>query len=386
MVTNRILDYKQLNECLDRLKNVHEETPIGTTQFGFPIRHFTYGRGENHVIITAGTHATELISNHYVIHLMERLDRQDLIDKDKYTLHFIPILNPEGTIVVTSAIRAKLKSDCPYEEEQNFCKEWYKSCKYDDENPSELKKKHEIFRGVGTDCLGDSYEELKSSVAKILKSFHDGSIIQWTANGNGVNLNDNSPANEYIELKKRGIPRYLNGAPDGLDMSVPNPLGTIYSKDEFSYEKENESLLELYKKINTDARLIGSIIFHSCGGLVRYLKGVEGKNHPWKSDISPQEIRYNENVAKAYAKHTGYRLLETKAYNTISSMLESIYPGTLLIELGQIRGNPFGQFINDNGLYDKMLSTNDAAIGDVIKTMCEEYIALYDETKKTKRN
>ena len=231
-----------------------------------------------------------------------------------------------------------------------------------------------------------SYEELKSSVAKILKSFHDGSIIQWTANGNGVNLNDNSPANEYIELKKRGIPRYLNGAPDGLDMSVPNPLGTIYSKDEFSYEKENESLLELYKKINTDARLIGSIIFHSCGGLVRYLKGVEGKNHPWKSDISPQEIRYNENVAKAYAKHTGYRLLETKAYNTISSMLESIYPGTLLIELGQIRGNPFGQFINDNGLYDKMLSTNDAAIGDVIKTMCEEYIALYDETKKMKRN
>lgn len=48
MVTKRILDFKQLNECLDRLKNVHEETPIGTTQFGFPIRHFTYGRGENH--------------------------------------------------------------------------------------------------------------------------------------------------------------------------------------------------------------------------------------------------------------------------------------------------------------------------------------------------
>lgn len=380
MVEKRILDFTKLNECLDKLETVHEEKPLGKTSFGYPIRYFTYGTGEHHVIITAGTHAVELISNHYVIHFMEFIDKSGLIDKEKYTLHFIPILNPEGTIVVTSAIRSKLKSTWTYEEEQDFCKDWYTRCKYDDENVGEVNKKHELFRGIGVDCIDDRHKDLKENISDILKAFNDGSIIQWSANGNGVNLNDNSPFNEYIKMKENGIPRYLRGIPDGLNMSIPNPLGTIYSGESFTYEKENECLLELYNRIGTDAKLIGSLIFHSCGGLVRYLKGIEGKHNPWKGNIPNQEIQYNEAVATAYAEKTGYRLIETKAYNTISSMLESIYPGTLLIELGQIRGNPLGQFINDNGIFDKMITTNDEAICHSIEVMYEEYQKMKKNT------
>ena len=59
----RILDYEQMNEHLDRLQRFTEQAPIGYTTFHYPIRHFTYGTGENHVILTAGTHSVELITN-----------------------------------------------------------------------------------------------------------------------------------------------------------------------------------------------------------------------------------------------------------------------------------------------------------------------------------
>lgn len=383
MVKNRILDFEELNDCLDKLKLIRENAPIGMTHFGYPIRHFTYGSGENHVIISGGTHATELISNHYVIHLMELLEKDtSLIDKEKYTIHFIPILNPEGTIVLTSAIRAKLKKDFTYEEEQAFCKKWYLCCKFDDETGNRLKRKYKLFRDVDATCIDEKHTELRKVVSDIMSSFPDGSIIQWAANGRGVNLNDNSPANEYIKLKENGVPRYMNGQNEGLNLSMPNPLGTIYRDERFTYEKENESLLEFYRQISSTGNLIGSIIYHSCGGLVRYLKGVPELKNPWRNELSEEEIQYNENVAATYTKSTGYRMLETKAYNTISSKLESTYPGTILVELGQIRGNPFGQFINDNGLFDKILSTNDLAIRECIEVMYREYHALQNFVKK----
>lgn len=75
MIKNRILDFEQLNECLDNFTIIKEEVPLGNTQFGYPIRHFSFGSGENHVIITAGTHSTELITNQYVIHFMEQLEK-----------------------------------------------------------------------------------------------------------------------------------------------------------------------------------------------------------------------------------------------------------------------------------------------------------------------
>lgn len=376
MVTNRILDYDELNECLDILDNIKEEEPIGTTRFGYPIRHFTFGKGENHVIMTAGTHATELISNHYLIHVMEELNKSaDLLDQNKYTIHFIPILNPEGTIVTTSAIRAKLKRGCSLKEEQDFCKRWYTCCKLDDETGSVIKRKYEMFQKVDANCIEEKHKALREHIKHLTETYRlpQGSIIQWTANGNGINLNDNSPSNVYLDKKRRGIPRYLNDDPNGLNLSVPNPMGTICVQDEFCFEKENEALLELYQSVATNGNLIGSIIYHSCGGLVRYLEDLKELNNPWRTDITKAEYRYNTNVASAYSTAASYRMIKTKAYNTVSSKLESTYPGTILVELGKIRGNPFGQFINDNGMFDEMLTMNDKALIRCIETMYQEF-------------
>ena len=108
----KILDYDEMNDLLGKLKNIKKEKPIGYTYFGLPIDHYVYGKGRYHVIITGGTHSAELISNVFVIRFMEKIDKKEIfIDEDLYTIHFIPILNPEGTIIVTSAIRSLIPRD-----------------------------------------------------------------------------------------------------------------------------------------------------------------------------------------------------------------------------------------------------------------------------------
>ena len=61
----RLLDYDEMNEILDGLDKdiIRKCKPIGFSNFGYPLDHYEYGHGDNHVIITSGTHASEIISN-----------------------------------------------------------------------------------------------------------------------------------------------------------------------------------------------------------------------------------------------------------------------------------------------------------------------------------
>ena len=65
----KILDYEEMLYHLDQLDSnvIRKMPPIGYTTHGYPIPHYTYGTGSAHVILTAGTHATELIGNCFLI-------------------------------------------------------------------------------------------------------------------------------------------------------------------------------------------------------------------------------------------------------------------------------------------------------------------------------
>ena len=110
----KILDFEEMQELLDSFDKdiIVKHEPIGFSNFGMPIDHYSYGHGDYHLIITGGTHASELITNIFVIRFMEKLSNKEInIDPDIYTLDFIPFVNPEGTVVVTSAIRSLIKRD-----------------------------------------------------------------------------------------------------------------------------------------------------------------------------------------------------------------------------------------------------------------------------------
>lgn len=370
----KIYDYEELNYRLNNLNHIHEEEILGKTQFGLPIRLFTFGNGKNHVIITAGTHSQELITVHFVIEFMEFLDQNpDFIDANKFTLHFIPILNPEGNLIITSAIRSKLKRNVNELDEQTFCKDWYKRCKNDDENKEIVSQKFALFEDVDENCIDAKYMKIRNNVKKIieLSNSSKGSIISWNSNGNGVNLNDNSPKNKFIKDSNNN--KFKN-------MLTPNPFGAIFAGSTFSYELENEYLLKFYNYISTNYNLVGSIIYHSCGGLIRYLEKLEDLENPWNNNIEEKIYQYHLKVAESYSKFSNYTLVKTLAFNTISSQLESKYPGTILVELGKIRGNPLGQFINDNNLYDNLMNDNKLSLRECINEMAMEY----DKYKKGK--
>ena len=126
----RILDYDEMNELLSSICGdvIRKCEPIGLTNFGYPIDHYVYGSGDNHVIITSGTHSAELISNIFVIRFMEKLFKGDIfIDPSIYTLHFIPFVNPEGTVIVTKAIRSLITSDMSEDIVQTYCLTYYRN-------------------------------------------------------------------------------------------------------------------------------------------------------------------------------------------------------------------------------------------------------------------
>lgn len=69
----RIMTYDEMIEFLNSLdKNViKEEKNIGYSTYGEPIRHYSYGHGNKHVILSAGKHACELITNVFVLLFMK---------------------------------------------------------------------------------------------------------------------------------------------------------------------------------------------------------------------------------------------------------------------------------------------------------------------------
>ena len=390
----KILDYDEMNDILDGLdsKIIKKKKPVGYTYFGYPIDHFVYGHGKYHVIITGGTHSSELISNVFVIKFMEKLCNKEIdIDENLYTIHFIPIVNPEGTIIVTSAIRSLIPKNISDEEEQTYCLAYYRNSyiegnyvnKYGDRD---YKLQQMMFRHATPDILDDRHKVLKDYLDKLFKEndLPIGCMINWSSNGRGVDLNSNIENSSLINRVENGEEIYASLHLNNIRRDKLGPLGCPYFSKKGEIEKENEALLNFYSKIKTEYNLIGSFIYHSCGNIVYYLGGAKEKN-PWVN-LSNEDEENNYKVAEVYAKKTGYKLDGLEIYTTMDSKLKSLFPVTLLIELGGVRATPLSQFMDFNlegssskfkQIYSKIISDNTLAILDTLPVMKK----IYDEKK-----
>lgn len=107
-----ILDYNRYNEYIDLIlkksKNnnsiykITEEEPLGYTNFNYPLRHFKAGKGDKHIIVNSLTHGCELITVSFTLELMNKIANRNPNYKNlltNTTIHFIPLLNPEGFII-----------------------------------------------------------------------------------------------------------------------------------------------------------------------------------------------------------------------------------------------------------------------------------------------
>ena len=354
---SKILDYEEMLELLNSLdKNIIvEHKPIGYTDFGTPIPYYTYGNGDKHIVVTAGTHSVELITNIFVINLMKKLACKEIsIDKDKYTIHFIPIYNPDGTIICTSAIRKLLNKDIPNAGlmEQLLCVQYYLNSRTDDyyavnNDDKGNKLVNEMFKFVTPDDISDKYSKLRESVAKIIKdnNLPRGIMINWSSNGNGVDLNSNIDCGEYFERFKKEESEYPKLRYNQVNMFKVGPIGCPSITKEFREEPENTAFLKFLSDLKEKHNVIGSFIYHACGGTVHYLDFMKEKNY-WVSDYGIRDIIYNRSVASNYAEKSNYKLYKPTTYTTFCSRIRSLVPGSLVVELSKLRSNPLSQFID----------------------------------------
>lgn len=388
----RLIDYDEMNEILGNLNSdiIEKCDPIGFTNFGFPIDHYKYGNGFNHVIITGGTHSAEIISNVFVVRFMEKLSNGEInIDSSLYTIHFIPFVNPEGSVIVSSAIRSLIDKDMSEDVVQTYLLTYYRNCQIEGDYSIKYGDKSEKLQSMmfRHSSPSDLEGNLGRSVDDLFKKYNlpKGCMINWSSNGRGVDLNSNIESSSFIDRVLNGEEVYAKLHLNNIKRNVPGPLGCPFFERPGEIEPENTSLLNFYTEIQKKYNLIGSFIYHSCGNIVYYLSESKYEN-PWKKDFGRKDALKNYKVASMYSKSAGYKLCGMEKYTTMDSKLKTLFPVTLLIELGGVRAHPLSQFMDFDipesnedfkYVYTKIINNNTKAIIDTLPVMLEVSKKVY---------
>ena len=102
--------------------------------------------------------------------------------------------------------------------------------------------------------------------------------------------------------------------------------------------------------------------------------------NPWKKDFGRKDALKNYKVASMYSKSAGYKLFGMEKYTTMDSKLKTLFPVTLLIELGGVRAHPLSQFMDFDipgsnedfkYVYTKIINNNTKALIDTLPVMLE---------------
>lgn len=338
-----ILDYNEVNKILDNFNNtiIKENEPLNYTQnIKLPIRHFTLGNGNKHIVVTASWHSNEIITTSFVIELMQYLIKNNY-EFNNIKIHFIPILNPEGYLINTSAIKKKLQN----ENITKYCYEYYKNFKYDALNPNNKIKLHQLmFENIDYTCIDSNYSILRDKVQDILSNHPKGSIIDWTSNGNGIDLNSNT-VNKFVKQNEYNKQATYNN----IRLDIPSPIGYPGNNQDnnFTQEIEIKSLINLLESIKNN--IYGYFNYHSIGGII-YNRPESNNNFI---------TLYNYLLSKYYQEFTNYKVIRNKS-NIITSVNDTLrikYLGNLLIELSPMMGNPIGVYGDINN-YNNTVNNN----------------------------
>lgn len=368
---NKILDYEQVIQLLQKITDsslITTHDPIGYSTFGLPISHYSIGNGKNHIVITGATHGAEIITTDLVLRLMSQFSQVDVKDR---TIHFIPMLNPEGYLITTSAVRQLIPRNMPDKDAQPIIK------KYVEDYNSVGYHYQDTFSNVDYSCIPLDYKNLRDNIKNLYETYNipKGTLQVWSANGNGIDLNQNCPYNQKLEHIKNNNTVYVGGKYGNIIATSPGPIGCPSKSAQFEYEPETKCFRDfmLGLKHNKNINLCGYINYHSAEDTIFY--------KPLLSELvsTPEKLanisllsKYNEQISQLYASHTSHNL-----YNGIgkiccfNDMLRLEIPGDILVELSPNEGNPLSAY--DDMVYGKTIKDNLVAASHVIEQMPQLY-------------
>ena len=401
MKKNNILDYEQVEKKLQKIikEGIIKETEnLGKTEHGLPIKHYIVGEGNNDIVITGATHGSEIITTDFVIKLMQEISNKNDNWKNvlkNFKIHFIPMLNPEGYLIATSAIRKLIPREMLQDDAEKICKQYYiaykeddnieinkqKLISEDDRNSNDSKKHQEMFEGIDYTCIPEKYETVRNSVKEIFEKYPDlpkWCLHIWSANGNGVDIQANSKYNPKISKIKQDEIIYMNSLRhNNIDISHPGPINCPFDKEKgFKIEKETAAISNLLDSLNKDGKLFAYLNYHSTGGIIFQRPAILPENINISQDEMAKKEIINYMFAKLYSDKTyknvgideeGKDRKEISKY-TISTQNASatssndifriMYPQDLLIELSGMGGNPIGPYGDIKGNYTNAIKSN----------------------------
>ena len=371
-ITNiRILDYYDvLNEIKRITKNklFKKQQSVKTIHDNIEIPYYTLGNGDNHIVVVGGTHGSEIISTDFVLRLMDTISNKkgiysdiDLESENGFTFHFIPMHNPEGYIISTSAIRTLITKDSTEQEIEMISKKYFLNYRQDDinvkNNPEDRSHKlHQImFKDATYECIPEEFKELRQSVKNIYSNelIPKGSIVVHRGNGLGEETNRSRLAKNLSSFEEK---QFYDNRYNNIDRTIPGPLGII-PKTELI---ENTFLKQLIEQLFKQKKFTGALLYHGTGGMI-YSK-ISNDEEEFFDEINNtyEKEKYsfsviNRILTRQYHEDTkyitpdgnakpGYKMIQKPNLADFDEWLRLLYPAILLIELSYMGGNPIGPY------------------------------------------
>lgn len=411
MKKNIVLNYDEVLDVCKKIINKPEmqnvsavEEKIGETITGIPINKYSMGTGTKHIVVSGAVHGSELISTDFVLNLMNELSNnpEKIESMSEYTLDFIPVVNPEGYIITSTAVQKMIPND--EKERENFYNKYYWAYRLDDQiqisinknNPSavkieeipeefpDLKQKaidfrdradgsvklhQQMFENVTWEDIPDKYPELKANLKRLYEKYNypAGAMIDWSANGEGIDLNANSEYNSKIKEILEGKELYNNFRHSNLKTSNPGPINCPFDKEKgFEKTLENVALSGLLEKLHEKDELSAYFNYHGTGAVI-YQRPLEIPEKLNENNIKLDEKTIqNYLTSKFYSEKTfdvrnknKYRILTGNGKATSANdIFRLLYPNDILVELSGRGGNPIAPFYNENGSYNEIINSN----------------------------
>lgn len=308
---------------------------------------------------------------------MEDIKNDDRVLKE-FKLHFIPMLNPEGYLISSCAVRKLIPRDMEQGEAEKICKEYYMAYRNDDINEN-IKKEHmEMFKNIDYTCIPDKYEDIKKSVKSILDKYPDlpkNCLHIWSANANGIDVQANSKHNPKISRILNGEDIYMQSKRHNfLNITHPGPINCPFDKEKgFKTEKETAAISNLLESLQKDDKLFAYLNYHSTGGIIFQRPSlIPSDMNIEKEEILKKQI-VNYILAKTYqdktyknretAENTKYKIYTNESQATSTNDIFRLkYQKDLLIELSGMGGNPIAPYGDIEGNYKNTMNSNLEAV------------------------
>ena len=139
---------KILNKSVSNKYQLNEIENNWKTECNLPIKHYTIGNGDKHIVFFGASHGAEIISTEFLLYFMNYIVENETefnVLLEKYVFDFIPMVNPEGYIITTSAIRTLIPRDMRVSEAVKICNKYRLRYQEDDEDAQneEIEDKYE---------------------------------------------------------------------------------------------------------------------------------------------------------------------------------------------------------------------------------------------------